>query len=190
MGLMRGEQAVIKRALRPYRGNRVDAVEGIEYGIWRDKDMIRVEYDLYGMLSLLRLNEDAGEKEALRCERLWEHSCFELFLKADDRQTEEYYECNFSPSGCWNIYSFSSYRTDMVEAGVVEKPSIDVSQKKKIFSLSAEINVSGIIPASQPLDVGVSCVVEGVDGELGYWAISHPREKPDFHDPRSFLKSL
>lgn len=186
---MQGEKTVIKRALRPYRGNKVDAVEGIEYGVWRDGDIIRIEYDLYGMLSLLLLPEIVPAKVE-RCDKLWEHSCFELFLKVDDRQTEEYFECNFSPSGSWNMYSFSSYRTDMEEAIIIDKPAIGVNQTGKIFSLSAEINVSGIIPTSQPIDVGVSCVIEDVDGELGYWAISHPREKPDFHDPRSFLKSL
>ena len=36
-------------------------------------------------------------------------------------------------------------------------------------------------------ELGLTMVVEEIDGRLSYWALSHPGEVADFHDRRSFL---
>jgi hypothetical protein len=36
-------------------------------------------------------------------------------------------------------------------------------------------------------ELGLTMVVEDIDGRLSYWALSHPGEVADFHDRRSFL---
>ena len=181
---------MIKRALRPFPGNGVDAVEGIEYGVWRDGAKLRVEYDIYGALDLLVIPPYKAASDKSRCDGLWRHTCFELFVKDGDRQVEDYLECNFSPSGDWNIYSFESYRTGMRPAAVKSEPVIVVQKTSKIFSITVEADLDGLIPVIGGIDVGVSCVVEGEGEMLGYWALSHPRNEPDFHDPRCFLKSF
>jgi len=181
---------LIKRALRPFPTGGVDAVEGIEYGVWRDGTKLRAEYDIYGLLGHLVIPPIGEGSVIKRCDELWKHTCFELFVKDADAQVEDYFECNFSPSEDWNIYSFESYRTGMVPAAVKAEPVIVIEKTAKIFSLAAEVDLDGFIPALGEIDVGVSCVVEGVGGLFGYWALSHPRDKPDFHDPRCFLMSF
>ena len=181
---------MIKRTLRPYTGNEADAVEGIEYGVWREGSKIRVEYDIYGLLSHLVIPSPVTGREPERCDELWRHTCFELFVKEAGETVASYFECNFSPSGDWNVYSFASYRDEMVATQLSSEPSIVIGKAKKIFSLCAEVDLGGVITDSVPIDVGVCCVVEGLGGKFGYWALSHPGEKPDFHDQRSFLKSL
>ncbi|BHH85280.1 DOMON-like domain-containing protein [Desulforhopalus sp. 52FAK] len=181
---------MIKRALRPFAGNEADAVEGIEYGVWRDGTKLRVEYDIYGLLSHLVIPPYVEDSKGKRCDDLWRHTCLELFVKDADTQVEGYLECNFSPSGDWNIYSFDSYRTGMTQAYVKSEPVIVTEKTAKIFSLCAEVDLDSFIPAAGAIDVGVSCIVEGLGGTFGYWALSHPGEKPDFHDPRCFLKSF
>jgi hypothetical protein len=36
------------------------------------------------------------------------------------------------------------------------------------------------------LRLGLSAVIEDIDGRLSYWALKHPPGKPDFHHPDSF----
>jgi hypothetical protein len=44
--------------------------------------------------------------------------------------------------------------------------------------------------AFQPLEVGISAVVEATDGSLSHWALVHPAARPDFHDRRGFVLRL
>lgn len=182
---------MIKRTLRPSIGNEVDAVEGIEYGIWRDDGIIGVEYDLYGLLSHLVF--PAGHDPVTvdrRSDGLWRHTCFELFVKEVGERNTRYLECNFSPSGDWNVYSFGSYQKEMLQVEGVKNPIITVEKTEKIFSLMAEVDLAGLVPDASAVMIGVACVVENVAGKLGYWALVHPGDTPDFHDPRSFILRL
>jgi hypothetical protein len=38
--------------------------------------------------------------------------------------------------------------------------------------------------------LGLSAVIETVDGFFSYWALAHPSDKPDFHHPDSFILEL
>jgi hypothetical protein len=38
--------------------------------------------------------------------------------------------------------------------------------------------------------IGVTAVIESPAGDLSYWALKHPAEKPDFHDPNGFSITL
>lgn len=180
---------MIKRTLRPFIGNEVDAVEGIEYMVWRDRGCIGVEYDLYGLLSHLVFPDQSAFFDK-RCDQLWRHTCFELFFREQDEKKTSYFECNFSPSGNWNVYSFTSYRKGMLPADIVRDVEITTETTKKIFSLRAEVDLAGLVSDSSNVEIGVACIVENTDGKLGYWALSHPGETPDFHDPKSFMIRL
>lgn len=184
------EKPLIKQTLRPCIGNEVDAVMGIEYGVWRDGRRIGVEYDLYGLLSHLVLPQQVPEVTGRRLDDLWRHTCFELFIKEADEKENKYLECNFAPSGDWNVYSFTSYRKEMSPANIVTTPEITTTPTKKIYSLRAEVDLSGLVSESSTVAIGVSCIVENINGKQGYWSLSHPGETPDFHDPRSFLLKL
>lgn len=163
---------------------------GIEYGLWRDGGRLGVEYDLYGALNHLVIPELVAGAAGKRRDELWCHTCFELFVKEAGEKTTQYLECNFAPSGDWNVYSFTSHRKGMRPANLVTSPEIITTATKKIYSLRAEIDLSGLIAASSTVEIGVSCIVENRNGKKGYWALSHPGETPDFHDPRSFLTTL
>lgn len=181
---------MIKRTLRPFVGNEVDAVMGIEYVVWRDGGRIGVEYDIHGMLSHLVIPEQRAGATDKRRDELWRHTCFELFVKEADKKKKGYLECNFSPSGNWNVYSFGSHRKKMRDADVATIPNIMTTASKKIYSLRAEVDLTGLISELSTIDVGVSCIIENRNGKQGYWALSHPKETPDFHDPESFLVRL
>jgi hypothetical protein len=38
--------------------------------------------------------------------------------------------------------------------------------------------------------IGLAAVLETMDGDLGYWALSHPADHPDFHRRESFVFQL
>ena len=46
------------------------------------------------------------------------------------------------------------------------------------------------LPQGRPLRLGLSAVVEDVDGILSYWALRHPSGKPDFHHTDAFALQL
>src|SRR5690349_1737431 len=46
-----------------------------------------------------------------RADELWRNTCFEMFVKAENR--EGYCEFNFSPSSEWAAYGFTGYRVGM-----------------------------------------------------------------------------
>ena len=37
---------------------------------------------------------------------------------------------------------------------------------------------------------GLAAVIEEQSGAKSYWAIAHPADKPDFHDPACFAATL
>jgi len=49
------------------------------------------------------------------------------------------------------------------------------------------LDCSGFWPASVVPEIGLTMVLEEADGNLSYWALSHPGDQADFHDRRSFL---
>jgi hypothetical protein len=38
--------------------------------------------------------------------------------------------------------------------------------------------------------LGLSAVIEDLDGVLSYWALRHPPGKPDFHHPDTFALEI
>ena len=66
-------------------------------------------------------------------------------------------------------------------------PAIAVERGASEVELRAE--VSGL-PDDGLWRVGLTAVVEDVEGRISYWALAHPGEKPDFHHPDSFVLEL
>jgi hypothetical protein len=115
---------------------------------------------------------------------LWEHTCFEAFLRLDG--AADYIEFNFAPSGAWQGYEFDSERTGRDEAAL-DPPHI------RCWSDSARLELSvGIdgLPGTGPWQAGIGAVVEDMGGGKSYWALTHPSDVPDFHNPRSFALAL
>ena len=121
-----------------------------------------------------------------RADGLWRHTCFELF--AARRGTPGYLEFNFAPSGRWAAYAFSAYRAPLPPPPT-PAPAIRAEATARRLVVTAHV-----APASWPgdatLDVGLAAVLETRRGALGYYALTHPAERPDFHDRRGFALTL
>ena len=107
-----------------------------------------------------------------RADDLWRTTCFELFV-ADDG--EGYREFNLSPSGAWAAYHFEKHRSGRSQAAASVK--IETFKNTKNISLIANIESEFLNPAC----VGLTAVIEEVDGLLRYWATAFAPGEPDFH---------
>ena len=122
-----------------------------------------------------------GSAEAGRANELWRHTCFEVFVRAG----EGYREYNLSPSGAWASYRFDGYRSGMAEAA--EGASVaGLDGSDDLVALEGHVELP--IDASGPL--ALSAVIKDIDGNISYWALAHPSDKPDFHHPDSFVLEL
>ena len=62
--------------------------------------------------------------------------------------------------------------------------AVEVSAEALILAVTLDLGRTG------PLKLAVSAVIEEVDGQLSYWALTHPGERPDFHNPDGFVLDL
>jgi hypothetical protein len=124
--------------------------------------------------------------EPLRSDRLWQTTCFELFVKRADG--ERYFEYNFSPSTEWALYRFSAYRTGMAEE-MIARPRIACDYSESHFALNAEFDLPDGLEDG-PLMMGIAAVVEESDDHRSYWALAHTSGEPDFHHKDCFALPL
>lgn len=152
-----------------------------------DANMLRITYQVNGDIDRLKIPANSFPRQA---DRLWQHSCFEAFIRADGDPS--YYEFNFAPSGEWAAYSFRGYR----DGGPVEDdalwPEIAVRRTADKLELDAVVHLDRLLAIrhGSPFRIGLSAVIEASDGTLSYWALKHPAAKPDFHHPDSFALDL
>jgi hypothetical protein len=156
----------------------IDAAVGAEPG-----DSLSLTFALMGDLSGLRIPETLPSR---RAGKLWQHTCFEVFVMAGEGPG--YREFNFSPSGEWAVYAFRNYRDGGVLESVLE-PGIVVRRTINCLELDAKIGRDSL-PPGRSLRLGLSAVVEDAYGELSYWALQHPPGKPDFHHPDALALQL
>ncbi len=121
---------------------------------------------------------EAGHRDGL-----WQTTCFELFVGGEDRAYREY---NFSPSGAWAAYRFDDNRQGM--RPLPDQVDVKTSCDDKVLTLIATIRSEFPVPAF----IGLTAVIEEVDGVLRYWATAFAPGKPDFHNAavRSLLLDL
>lgn len=115
-----------------------------------------------------------------RADDLWKTTCFELFLYDG---AGRYREFNFSPSQQWAAYGFSGYRTGRKDVAVTESPEILPEMGSKVFIQTVFLplrELDGIEGGS------LSAVVMERGQRPSYWAMSHHKLEPDFHDPACF----
>jgi hypothetical protein len=141
-----------------------------------------------------------------RQDGLWQTTCFELFVSkgalpqgegwvgvsgADGVRDHSvcgpllsagaYSEFNCSPSERWAAYDFTGYRTGMAARPVTRAPVITPRRGGDVLFCDVAIPVETLPPL--PWRYGPAAVLEEAGGVKSYWAIAHPPEKPDFHDP-------
>ena len=159
------------------------AVKGF---IVRQGDRLRVNYQLVGDLSQILIPNP--QQLPTRQYDLWEHTCFELFLRL--KNTTKYWEFNLSPARHWNIFKFADYRQNIAEEMAIKSLPFEIFQTSELLEINLNLDLSVIIDSEQDLDVAITTVVENKERELSYWALIHPATKADFHHQDSFILNL
>jgi hypothetical protein len=147
---------------------------------------LAIRYDLRGDLAPLVLPAPAAAPARRR--GLWEETCFEFFLGIKD--APRYWEFNLSPAGDWNVFRFAGYRHGMAEETALTSLPVSLRCAPDSLSVALELDVEQIVPAEQPLEVGMAAVIKLTGGVLTYWALIHPGPQADFHRRDSFLVAL
>ena len=154
--------------------------------IRRDSRTLSILYELSGFLNKLA-DLNPSEKPS-RTDRLWEGTCFELFL--NPQNSDAYWEFNLSPSGGWNVYRFDAYRQGMQEEGAFADLPFSVRKESQSLRLALEFNAEKIIPQDHAINVAVCAVLKSVSGRKSYWALTHQGRTPDFHRKDGFIIEL
>ena len=168
-------------SLHPFPGQNSGTVT-IQGDIWRTDQALVLSFHLQGNLDDIILPTAA---ERTRCDNLWQATCLEMFWAEEGQKN--YWELNLAPSGAWNVYAFTDYRTGMRREERVAEPRIETARTPDTFSLTAELGIGKLHAEHAPLRLGISAVLQHRDSRLSYWALAHPEDKPDFHAPQAFL---
>ena len=156
-----------------------------------DSGLLTIRYEVKGPdVPGLLLPQKEPKAPPERKDGLWEHTCFEAFLARP--LDSGYWEINVASSRDWNCYRLSNYREGLELERRITSIQVNPIQSvsKSQFSLAAEVNLSTIFPADDRLkfQLGLTAVIETLDGAKSYWAITHCGPKPDFHLRESFQK--
>lgn len=169
------------QVLRLHPDFRCDAVTRIDAEIARpDAGGLLVDYIVSGNLRDLILPPPAVPA---RTDGLWQHACFEAFVRPAGGDT--YLEFNFAPSTHWAAYRFDRYREGM-KAAEIAPPRLDVERASQRYILRTALT----LPDHGAWRLGLSAVIEETNGRKSYWALAHPPGKPDFHHSDCFALEL
>ncbi|MET0984885.1 MAG: DOMON-like domain-containing protein [Steroidobacteraceae bacterium] len=149
-------------------------------------DLLRLDYRLEGELDALRIEDFVALQ---RSDRLWEHTCFELFARLPG--STAYCELNFATSGAWAAYRFNDYRAGMEPMAQVS-PTVRMQREGSTLHLQVSLSLAELAPsyAGAALQLAASAVIENRAGYRSYWAARHAPGKPDFHHADAFAIAL
>lgn len=170
-------------SLRPFPSLRALPDVELTGHIARHATTVVIRYALHGQLTDVVIPTVMASPT--RQSRLWEYTCFELFLGL--KQSDRYWEFNFSPAGHWNVYRFAAYRQEMTEELAFTSMPFTVEHLGDAFRLEVELDLAPIVPEERAVEAGLSVVLKFGDGETSYWALSHRGPRADFHRRDSFM---
>lgn len=160
------------------------AIERVEAEIHADEHgATRLTYRLLGDARRIRAASAAAAPR--RRDELWRGTCCELFVR--DPVGGGYAEYNFAPCGDWAAYRFDDYRAGCVAVDA-SIPRIVLERTPSVLELNVTLRDLPLITLDQRR-IGIACIVETAT-ELSYWALAHPRGRPDFHHVRAFAVTL
>jgi hypothetical protein len=169
----------VRQTLRPHPDAICFAATGIKVEFARLRaSTLMLSYVLTGKISDIRT---PPVTTAARTEELWQHTCFEAFVRA--LPSTAYYKFNFAPSTQWAAYRFSRYRSEMHVVAEINTPPIEVLSSPGRYMLRATLDLNRLsdLPRDALWRLGLSALIEEMDSRKSYWALSHPPGKPDFH---------
>jgi hypothetical protein len=166
-------------SLDPHPDTPAKAVTAIAVEIAREDGVLRLNYRASGRMSDLLVPAPA---EFERADELWKETCFEAFVRGPG---DAYCEFNFAPSTRWAAYAFEGYRAGMRNYEVAPL-FLETNVGDDWFELT-----TAVAPGADGVwRVGLSAVIEEMDGTKSYWALAHARGKPDFHHADAFALEL
>lgn len=181
-----GPTSSFRADLRPHPATPAGPLVAITVTGSRSAGGLDLSFRLHGDLGQLAI---PPSQPATRADRLWEHTCCEVFIAAAN--APGYREFNFSPAGPWAIYDFAGYRAP------APAPSLPIAPRARCRHDHARLKLTIHLPAAAvgladdtALVLGLSCVIEAHGGQRSYWALAHPADHPDFHHRGAFALPL
>ena len=163
--------------LEPHPQTPSAVVKRITVDIEYEGPRLRLTYGVEGDTAKVRWPKQAKPG---RADDLWRHTCFEAFIQTPIG----YREFNLSILGQWASYRFDSYRQGMAEA-------VEAAERVSLEGRGDYTDAGFLIDVPEgACRMGLSAVIEDIDGAMSYWALAHPSAKPDFHHPDSFVLEL
>jgi len=108
---------------------------------------------------------------------LWRSTCLECFLHREN--SPAYTEWNFSPSGNWWTCFFDGYRAAAPHQSAGLCPEVRAHQTPGRLMLRASVQTGD----AAMVRIDPAAVFEHASGLRSHWAMAHPFERPDFHQP-------
>jgi len=173
------------KLLRLHAHSHCFAVAQIQVEVARPSaDRLALSYIVTGKMCDVRISSVMA---AARSDKLWEHTCFEAFVRATSGT--DYYEFNFASSTQWAAYRFSNYRAGRCDAAEISVPEIKVQSSPDRYTLRASLKLDCLsaLPRNSMWQLGLSAVIEETSGRKSYWALAHPQGKVDFHHADCFV---
>lgn len=173
-------------SLIPFHGSNIPEIK-ITGKVARRKNILTVHYSLTGEMEAILFPETSAHPT--RKDELWTATCFEFFLAIKGQP--HYWEFNVSPSGDWNIYHMDAYRrVGFRQETLIERLQFEVLEEADYFSVDAVVDLNPIIKEEDPIEAGITSVIQSRDGNETYWALAHPKPQADFHLRESFVIEL
>lgn len=167
----------VRRDLIPHPHTPSGPAQAVRVEVERRGTALSLTYALGGDVERIRVPPPVPPE---RVEDLWRRTCFEAFLRASEE--EAYFELNFSPSGEWAAYRFDGYRAGRTELDI---PAPAIGGYGTGDLMVRFVSLEGL-SNNRFWRMGLSAVVEDLEGRLSYWALAHPPGDPDFHHPDCF----
>lgn len=169
--------------LQPFDNSATAALSvAISGNLRLQNNKINISYRIVGDIDKIQLPGISVHPS--RKDQLWNSTCCELFLGASNKPA--YWEYNFSPSHDWALFSFTDYRKNKTDDPSIAAIDITTNiDNGREFTLNTLLTIPDAL-LGHDLDVGVSSIVKDHAGNIHYYALSHPGDKPDFHQRNCF----
>ena len=171
--------------LIPYPASDLPKIN-ISGEIERMKNRLSIRYIVAGEIDAILLPTPTNVPS--RKHDLWRATCFEFFIAPKDQS--QYWEFNMSPSGNWNVYAMDAYRqVNMREETRFTQLPFEFKKTNAEILLDISVDLNPILQHDQVLQIGITTIIQTMDGNESYWALAHPGQQADFHLRDSFIMS-
>ena len=185
---MSADQPGITRALVCHPQSPASGIEGVEVELRAAPSGLKCAYRIRAAPGALKI---PTPDHPLDPQRLWEHTCCELFVARESAPSYE--EWNFSPTGQHAHFEFEGYRC---RAEQPSRPSLEIAVTVTLEPDRLQLQVEVPID-DEPRLLSPTVVLEDREGSKSYWALRHASAQPDFHHrdgfelayPRHFVAS-